>query len=348
MDHAPGALSALSRRVKIRKPSSVTLKPSLLKVSLAFPVCSFKTSDVSFLKYLFAISLNMSAYSRSMFQTRHPLAYRTISASWVQGRSWLIVAGLLLGGASSAMAQPIQWPDNPTIGLIGASFMENDAPDESSLAQAGIGAFVGGSYQGLRYQLTISPLIRAMGFMIQSRAQGGARSFDVPAEGFKGYNTQLSGLLNATVWFDGQTRLKYLVISIMNDCLHTAGTTDGQRCTSSTMAAYVDEIQTVVERAQAAGLTVIVGGYPKWETLDMELARGVFGFPWVINESEYAQLSTMHRDVLSAIPGVIYLQYWNDRTETIDGLHPTHRSMKRAARKIARTIQRHQKNSNPN
>lgn len=244
---------------------------------------------------------------------------------------------------SYAVAQPISWPEDPTIGLIGASLVEPDAPDASLLAQAGIGAYIGGSYRGLKYQLIRDPVIYAMGFLIQSRAQGGATSFDIPEQGFKGYNTQLSGLLNATAWFDGQTRLRYLVISVVNDCLHSGGTTDGMRCTSQTMSAYVHEIKAVIERAQAAGLTVIVGGYPKWETLDMELAGRIFGFPWVINEQEYMLLTTMHRNTLSAMPGVIYLQYWDDRVQTIDGLHPDRRATRRAARRIARAIRRHQR-----
>ncbi len=240
-------------------------------------------------------------------------------------------------------AQEIDWPSNPTIGLIGASYVDPNAPDDSALAQAGIGAFSGGSYKGIRHQLTQNHLIKRMGFVIQSRAQGGANSFDIPEQGFKGYESQLDGLLNSTFWFDGQSRLEYLVMDISNDCLHAGGTTDGLPCTTETMTTYVNRLKAVVERAQASGLTVIVDSFAKWETLDMPLTGSVFGLPWVIDEASYQELSTMHRDVLSAIPNVIYLDIWGDNMKTIDGLHPVHKDTKRAAKIIARAILRDKK-----
>lgn len=237
-------------------------------------------------------------------------------------------------------AQEIDWPDNPTIGLIGASYVDSNAPDDSALAQAGIGAYIGGSYKGIRYQLTQNHLVKRMGFVVQSRAQGGANSFDIPEQGFKGYESQLDGLLNATFWFDGKSRLEYLVMDISNDCLHTGGTTDGLPCTTETMTTYVNRLKTVVERAQVSGLTVIVDGFAKWETLDMPLVGSVFSLPWVIDEASYRELATMHRDILSAIPNVIYLDIWGDKMKTIDGLHPVHNDTKRAAKIIARAILR--------
>ncbi len=241
---------------------------------------------------------------------------------------------------STLYAQEVVWPDNPTIGLIGASLVDPNAPDDSALAQAGIGAYIGGSYKGLRYQLTRNHLINNMGFVVQSRAQGGGNSFDIPEQGFKGYDSQLDGLLNATFWFDGQSRLEYIVMDISNDCLHTGGTTDGQPCTPETMTNYVNRLKGVVERAQASGITVIVDGYSHWETIDMELAGNVFSLPWVINETDYRELSRLHKEVLSAIPGVIYLDIWGTHMKTIDGLHPIHKDTKRAASVIARAISR--------
>lgn len=252
---------------------------------------------------------------------------------------------LLFFNSFSLSADEVVWPDNPTIGLIGASYIEANAPDESALAEAGIGAYIGGSYKGIKYQLIQNRLINAMGFMVQSRAQGGANSFDIPEQGFKGYDSQLNGLLNATYWFDGKSRLEYLVMDISNDCLHAGGTTDGQPCSIDTMTEYIQRLKSVVERAQAAGLTVIVDGFARWETLDMERVRQIFYLPWVIDETSYRQLAAMHREVLSAIPGLIYLDIWSASMQTIDGLHPSHKDTKRAARKIAHAILRHQRAS---
>ena len=200
----------------------------------------------------------------------------------------------------------------------------------------GVG-FAGCSYEALEKKLTKHRKLSKMGFTVQSAAQAGSLSHDVPGTDWLGFTSQLEQLNMTTYWFDGVQRLKYLVVSIPNDCLHSLP------CTEQDMQAYIDNIKATVAMATQAGVTVIVNGYPAWKDLDLHATAMAFGLMNLISAEDYNTLSEMHESQLSSIPGVVYLKVWKDNFATVDGLHPVEESQLRAADIIARTIKKLEK-----
>lgn len=226
--------------------------------------------------------------------------------------------------------QAVDWPSRSVIGVIGASYADCDAPLDSPLQGVG---YAGCSFEGLAVKLLKHEELDESGFTVQSVALGGGMSYDVPGTGWKGFASQYQHLLARTFWFDGVNRLKYLVISIPNDCLHSVP------CTEQDMLdGLIANIKQVAASAHAAGTTVIVNGYPRWEDLDLAIIAGVFGLSNVIDEAGYNTLSALHEQELSGLPGVLYLRPWDEMFVTIDGLHPVDASVRNAARHIADAI----------
>lgn len=236
---------------------------------------------------------------------------------------------LSLGVTFSAQAADYQWPTNPVIGVLGASFADCSLPMNTPLM--GIG-YAGCSYEALEKKLSKHRELDEMGFTVQSTAQAGSRSHDVEGTGWLGYSSQLQQLNMTTFWFDGVQRLKYLVITIANDCLHSIA------CSENDMQAYVDNIKAAVTTATDSGVTVIINGLPEWEGLDLPAAAVAFGLTNLIGETDYRVLQNMHEMQLMALPGVHYVKVWENNFDTIDGLHPTVASQVEAADRIARVI----------
>lgn len=230
---------------------------------------------------------------------------------------------------SSAQAFEYQWPTNPVIGVVGASFADCSLPMNTPLMGVG---FAGCSYEALEKKLTKHHELNKMGFSVQSAAQAGSRSHDVPGTGWLGYTSQVGQLNMTTFWFDGVQRLKYLVVSIPNDCLHSLP------CTVMDMQDTIDRVKSATNMATGMGATVLINGYPEWADLDLHAASMVFGLTNLIDEADYLTFTKMHRDQLSVMPGVVYVDAWQDNFSTVDGLHPTVENQVEAADRIARII----------
>jgi hypothetical protein len=224
----------------------------------------------------------------------------------------------------------VEWPTTPVVGVIGASFADCDAPLDSPLLGVG---YIGCSYEALAPKLLKHHTLDKLGITVQSVALGGAVSYDVPGTGWKGFVSQYNHLVARTSWLDGVPRLKYLLISIPNDCLHTTP------CTEQDMTdVLIANVKQVVASATQAGTTVFINGYPKWEDLDLNTVAVIFGLSNIISESDYLTLRSLHEQELSGLTGVHYLKPWEEQFVTIDGLHPDDDSVLHAADVIAREI----------
>lgn len=241
---------------------------------------------------------------------------------------WMFVACWL---AVAADAQEVEWPTTRVVGLIGASFGSCQAPLDSPLLGIGLS---GCSFEGLDIALTRNRALEAHNFTVQSTAAGGAYSYDVPGTGWQGYASQYETIYTRSAWpFDGHNRMRYVVVSIANDCLHSVP------CSFTEIEnILIQNVITLANLADTHGVRVVVNGYPSWSDLDLAKAAQLFGLTWTIAEADYDRLSTRHRQVLSAHPNVIYLNVWNNNFVSIDGLHPNKQSVTKAAHRIARAV----------
>ena len=238
----------------------------------------------------------------------------------------LLAATCSLALTVLAHAEGVEWPMNPVIGLLGASYVNATPPINSPLGGM---AYIGGSYLDLTTALTKLPDLDQYRFL--SDTQSGGFSYDVPGSGWKGYNSQFADMVARTNWFDGVNRLKAVISVVVNDCLHS------KPCTTDDIYAYTDRIKGVTTRAEVMGVPVIITDFPPYERLNMELARQIFGLTYVIGPDEYQELQSIYRQELRHLPGVTFIDPW-EHISTIDGLHPDAESMKKAAKEIAKTI----------
>lgn len=240
----------------------------------------------------------------------------------------LLTVSCCLALAVSAHAEGVEWPMNPVVGLLGASYVNATPPINSPLGGM---AYIGGSYLDLTTALNKLPDMDQYRFL--SDTQAGGFSYDVPGTDWKGYDSQFTDMVARTNWFDGINRLKAVVTVVVNDCLHSIP------CSTDDIYSYTDRLKGVATRAAAMGIPVIITDFPPYERLDMELAGKTFGLSYIISADEYQELQSIFRQELSHLPGVIFIDPWK-HLSTIDGLHPDAASMKRAAKEIAKGIKR--------
>ena len=248
------------------------------------------------------------------------------------------IFGCLLG--SFSYAQP-EFPSNPVIGVIGGSFGSCHAPEESILKGVG---FSGCSHEPLDKKLTKNRILDKKGVRVESVAQGGAVTYDIPNQGYLGYQSQIQKLQVRTSWFDGVQRLQYTIFSVVSDCLHNRGTQTGAPCTSKDIESMVGRIHEAASYALKNNITPVINAYPRYEDLDLETVRQAFGLDWVVDENGYNAIASAHENALSEIPGVIYVKPWERNFETIDGLHPKDKSVVSGAKVIAKAILKYEKN----
>ena len=262
-----------------------------------------------------------------------------------------------VGIARSAEAQ--SQPEPPIL-VIGASYGNGSSPvDENLLGPLGGTGINFGSYLSLGDALVRSPLLN--GFVV-NEAEAGATTFTRPTcfadfclpFQWHGYDYQLQrALLRVAVLNPANPtevlfyNAKYVVISLPNDCLHSNAMgmpqAEAQQCSTADMNAMVDRLEAVAEQAQAVGLTPVFTGYPAYDDIDLPLTQQLFGLGFVIDEARYEEMRALHRARLTAeVKGALYVDAWNRFEHLGDGIHPTPDVAKRAARKVASAIRRHQ------
>ncbi|HEV7915156.1 MAG TPA: hypothetical protein VGP22_15430 [Albitalea sp.] len=253
--------------------------------------------------------------------------------------------------------QPALAKDKPSqlpLLVIGASYSEGKTPFNNGIAPLG-GVSVGlGSYLSLGQALTRNDDLP--GFVI-NEAQAGATTFARPfcapgaatcgPAGWDGYDVQLQKALArvAVPPSFSQVNAKYVVITMSNDCLHADAfgipQSQSQPCTPAQMNATVDRLVALGNVALSRGVVPVYDVHPRYERLDLNLFRSLFGLAWVISEADYDNLRQLSRSRLRAeLPAAVVLDIWKDFEHIGDGLHPAPASARKAARLIAAELAR--------
>lgn len=265
----------------------------------------------------------------------------------------LLLLALILAWAPAWGAQPLA----PAILVIGASY-ENAATPFNDALQAPLGGISvnAGSYISLGNALARSPLLD--GFVI-NEAQAGATTFDRlscepgppcgPA-GWQGFDKQFGkALARVTVRNPADPsqvlfyNADYVLIGGGNDCLHSAafGVPQDQavKCGTAELNAFADRLIAPGKAALAIGITPIYYRMPAYNEINLPLMASLYGFSWILNEQEY----TEWRDLVwtrlrNEVPEALFVDAWENFTTIGDGLHPSPKTVERAAERIAEAI----------
>lgn len=273
-----------------------------------------------------------------------------------------IISVILLSilACKASLAGTNQQEPAPAILLIGSSFANGSTPFDSNLHAPLGGTSVNlGSFLSLGNALVRS---RYLAGHVINEAQAGATSFDRvscnpgPActnFSWDGLGRQFTKALARVSVPDANNsgelavlNAKYLVISILNDCLHSDAfgipMSETQECSVEEMNDAIDNVIDVANRAGDIGLTPIVISMPEYQKMDLETFRVAAGLSWVISEGNYNLFTDLRDERISAeVPGVILVNAWQKFTPLADGLHPNRKSTINAARKIVKAIYRH-------
>jgi hypothetical protein len=263
----------------------------------------------------------------------------------------LAFASTLFAGQSS---------DMPLL-VIGASFENGKTPINDALTAPFGGVAVNlGSYLSLGDALVRTERLNGM---VINEAQGGATTFDRAAclsdsclpIYWQGYEKQLQKALMRVAAPDPANQqqplyynAKYLVIGTANDCLHADafGVPQGEStpCGTAELNAYVDRLLAVGRKAQALGITPVYYAYPKYEDLNLPLAKQLYSMSWVMDEQSFNEMRDLHRTRLAnELPGALVVDAWKHFEHIGDGLHPKPKSTIAAAKRIADAINNHMK-----
>lgn len=250
-------------------------------------------------------------------------------------------------------------PDLKPILMIGAS-LSNGAPPYSNNLDAPLGGIKVnlGDYVSLGDAILMNPLSN---HHVVNEAQSGATTFerlycalpDAPCGPAKwnSYLTQLQRALSRVAIVDPSTysvvgfNAKYVVIDLANDCIHSLAFNVPQNeavpCTQQDMDEVVDRYVQVGQAVLSQGLTPVYTDYVDFNLLELDLLLSQ-GILWVTDEANYNALKeTFDSRIPSEIPGAIMVDAWKGSQHLGDGLHPTERSAKIAARRVLRAILRH-------
>jgi len=241
----------------------------------------------------------------------------------MKGKTLLFLTLSSIIPATASAFEPIEWPSEPVVAVLGASGAAAGTPVESPFGGMRV---AGGSYLALGHAL-IQENIR-----VQIVAQAGAYSYDVPETGWLGYQSQYEKAVLQSNWIDETNSLVAVVIDPMNDCLHSV------ICSESDIDGYIQNALDVALIARDSGKCVIVNAPMAWA--DIDLPRGVapYGITITPSEEEYAILTNKHREVFEGVEGVNYVYSYEGMT-AFDGLHWDSKSAKKGARRIAKVLQ---------
>lgn len=236
--------------------------------------------------------------------------------------------------------------------VIGASYAEGKTPFNNGIAPLG-GVSVGfGSYLSVGQALTRVPLLP--GYVI-NEGQGGGTTFARQActpgastcgpAGWESYATQLQKALARVAQPPNFNtyNAKYVVILSPNDCLHADAfgipQAQSQPCTLAQMNQVADRLIAVGNQARAAGLTPIYDSMVRYQQLDLNLFRSLYGLAWVIGEADYNTLRNVTSSrIRSEVPGAVVLDIWKDFVHIGDGIHPTPDTARKASYIITREL----------
>lgn len=260
----------------------------------------------------------------------------------------LMVCGwLCLLVSGSAFANHASPPAEPIL-VIGGSYANGKVPFNDGLTSPLFGIAVNfASYASLG-----DGFIRR-GYYVVNEGQSGATTFarpgcePGPACGpgvWDSYDTQLQRALARVAYPTGGFNASYVVITVPNDCLHSAAFAVPQSqaipCTSAEVGDAMQALVDVGSAAIQAGLTPVYVGYPRYEDVDLPLFQQLFAIQWLVTQAQYNEIALQHwTTITSQLPQAVYVAgAWHNFAHLGDGLHPTYETVLRAVWRIERRL----------
>lgn len=245
--------------------------------------------------------------------------------------------------------------DELAILVIGASYGNASTPFFSDL-QAPFGGIAVNFGRYLSLGAALVRERRLSGHVI-NEAQAGATSFErlqcypgpeCVGPKWEGVDQQFTKALARVTSGEG-VHADYVVVLRGNDCIHpdSFGIPIDQtsECTLDQINTSIDNFVAVGQRALDLGITPIYGPSPAYDNLDLPLFRDAFGWPWIVSDYEYNLYGTIFNNRLKAeLPEAIFIDnMWKNFTHFGDGLHPSDKASRQAAKRIAKAIKKHKK-----
>ncbi len=259
--------------------------------------------------------------------------------------------------SATTTASPVPTVADQPILVIGASYANGSLPFDDSLQAPFGGLAVNfGSYLGEG-----DALVR-QGMLVINEAQAGATSFDRDLcmgdgcldVGWQGYATQLTkALARVTVRNPANptevlaVNARYAYFSLVNDCLHSgaAGVPQGQSapCSEAEIDAFVDRVIDVAVDAMDAGLVPVFSRYPDGDDVDLSIQAAMTGLTWYADQAQWDHIADVYESrIEDELPDAILVDAWHGMNTLPDGLHPTPKSVNKAAKRIRQAIEEHE------
>ncbi len=245
--------------------------------------------------------------------------------------------------SSNLLAEPRARAQEPVL-VIGGSYASGKVPFNEGMDSPLFGVSANfGSYTSLS-----DGLIRR-GYYVVNEGQGGATTFQrlgcdpVCGTGYwDSYETQLQRALARVALPGGGFNAQYVIITLSNDCLHSAAFGVPQSmalpCTLAEVEQAIQRLVDVGATVLSLGLTPIYLRYPSYSRMDLPLTQQLFGFQWIVNEAQFNTIRDTHQAMItSQLPDAIYVNDAWDKFEHLgDGLHPTVKAVKKAVKALER------------
>ncbi len=250
--------------------------------------------------------------------------------------------------------------DTDALIIIGSSYANGTTRiDDNQLASLGGLAVGSGAYLSLGDALVRE---RNLNGLVINEGNVGNTTFDrfscfasqcLPFGKLLGYQKQFENALKRTAIYNPSSpgvitgyNAKYMIIGIPNDCVHSDAfgvpQSDTQPCTIAEINEIANNIIAIANQAESLGITVIIPIMPKYKSLDLGLVQLGLGLQWVADEYEYNDIrDTLKYRFRHELPDALVVNIWKKFVHRGDGIHPSKKNVKRAARKISLIIKEH-------
>jgi hypothetical protein len=235
--------------------------------------------------------------------------------------------------------------------MVGASLTNGNLPlDDTMVGVFGGMAINQGDYLDLGKALIKDP--RLSGYVINEAEAGAttlARNDCVAflygdacgAAHWRSYDEQFERALRrvSNPFIPGSINADYVFIGFSNDCFHSNafGIPESQTtpCTADDINAYIDRLIAIGQKAIDLGITPIYDMYIDWNSINLASPL----FLWTIDQTSYELMASIHRSrIQQELPGAVLLDIWEDYEAGPDLVHPTDKTARKAAKKLAKFI----------
>lgn len=251
----------------------------------------------------------------------------------------------------SVCAMATQLSQKPVIGVIGASYENAESPFNDELSGPLAGFTIG---QGEGY-IDLSSMFERKRALILNEAQAGASTVttvgctltECGSAFWDGFDVQLNRVIaRGFNPFTLAQSVDYVVIGLSNRCLHSDSIgqpwTQTSGCSQEQLDSVVSQYVALAQTAIDQNITPVISQWPEYNRLDLLTTKALFGFTWVITEQDYNYLRDNLNSALSSMEAVLYInntwknfELWStDQGDVIDGIHPSPKTIRRAASRI--------------